>query len=237
MLNRQIKYLRGLGSAGGWAANAIQILTYILPGLTISVIGASIVAYFNSALEWVRLPTVYITAATFLFILWTYIGLSAIIRRRKPQIVTIHHDYAYGLSPEGMLAMVGSFPSNHPIRPNGKAIAIVCNFRNASAGPLRMRIEEARVNLNNKSNDESINQVDLILPRMAQKSIRIGAIPVEQNEDKMTGSVILRLNYGHPDEEFSRTYIVRTKIQVIASSGQAIPDDIIEERDIPYIPW
>jgi hypothetical protein len=236
MLNNLLKWMRSFGTAGNFIANAVQFLLISYPGLTIGAIGVWIVNYYTSILLWVQQPAIYSSMGVFLFILWTYIALTLIKDRREIKAVRIAHDYAYAIIVEGgWQAIFGKFPSNHPIHPNSDAFNLSCNFRNVSAGPLRLKVEEMRAIINSRTCEESPS-IELIFARMGPKLVRSGAIPRDKNERNLSGSVHFKFIYGHPDGRFVRRYTLKMKVHIIldpVNNTAVVTDEIIEEKDEP----
>lgn len=203
-----------------------------------SALAAAAIAYFNFALQWVQQPTVYTSAGVFLFMLWTYIGLTVLRDRQKPQFVRVAHDYAYGLILDGgWQPTFAKFASNHPNSPNAEAIMITCNYRNVSAGPLRMKIEEFRVILNNRTNDDSEIVPEQIFARLAPMGIRCGGVPRDASESHLTGKLSLKFLYGHPDGDFVRRYTLKLNIQIAIDTLTkqfSISDHSVDIKDEPY---
>jgi hypothetical protein len=135
MSDKVVKLLRGFGSLGGWAANILQFLSSIFPGLTMSAAGAAVAFYFQSVLDWVQQPAVYVSAIVFIFILWTYIGLIMLRDRNRPKLVKIAHDPAYGMILDG-----GVQPTLVSLGEGKYGVMLGIAYRNVSAGPLRLRV-------------------------------------------------------------------------------------------------
>jgi hypothetical protein len=228
MVEKLIKTLRGFGTFGGWAANVLQFLSSIFPGLTMSAAGAAAALYFESAIELIQQPIVYVPASVFLFLLWTYIGLATLTARQRPQIVRMVHDYAYGLILEGHPTIVmGKFPNDHAAFPGGFALMLNCNYRNVSHGPIRLRVEEFRVVLNNRTNDNSDASVELFFARLAAMGIRSGGVPIDTDAKQLDGTLTLKFVYGHPDGDFDRRYTLKLNIHIMVNleNGMATYND------------
>ena len=100
-----------------------------------------------------------------------------------------------------------------------------------------MRIEEARATVNNRSSDESSDNKIFILTKLAPRPVRIGGVPIIIEDKKWIGIVTLKLLYGPATGEFSRCYYVKTNVEIDVPNSKIFPGHIIEEKDIPYVPW
>src|SRR5712672_2357048 len=96
-----LRWLRGLGPIGGTAADALAFLTNDWV-LTVS----TIIGLWASLTDWpvglVQNPKIQTAALVFLFVLWTSIGITILIDRRRPRITKAVQDYLYGLTFEGL---------------------------------------------------------------------------------------------------------------------------------------
>ena len=94
--------LRRLGPVGGIVANALTFLTTNWP------VALSVVAAIGAgAIDWVRAlvsNVAFIAAvATFLAVLWTIVGITVLLDRRRPRSTKPYIDYRYGLTFEGLI--------------------------------------------------------------------------------------------------------------------------------------
>jgi hypothetical protein len=221
----------------GRTADAISVLVYVAPGLTISAVTASAVGYWSAALIWVQHPYVYVPAFVFLFVLWTYIGIMVLTSRGSVQTVKIAHEYAYALITDGG-GSVQLIQTNdkHPTHPNTTGLSIQLNFRNVSAGPIRVRVDEFRVNLDNRSSQDPDTTPTLIMARLSPRGVRSGIVPRDANKTNLFGTLTARLTYGPPDGPYCRQYRARERIEVVINQvGQVLlSDEIIEEADVAY---
>jgi hypothetical protein len=82
-------WLRGLGKTGGFLASALTLLLFAYPALTLSVVVTAALVAFTSAVHWAQLPYVYVSAGIFIFLLWTFIGVSMLRDRQKTKTVRL----------------------------------------------------------------------------------------------------------------------------------------------------
>jgi hypothetical protein len=92
--------LRGLGPLGNALATSLTFLTTNWQ-IVVSVIAATAAG----AVDWLRAialnPTTIAGVGAFLAVLWTIIGITVLIDRRRPRTIRTHPDYRWGLTFEG----------------------------------------------------------------------------------------------------------------------------------------
>lgn len=231
-----LNWLRGLGVFGAYLASALQFIA-AWNGVAVSVIVTAAVGYFTVLYGWASSDSVQMLAKVFLFSLWTYIGLSYLSLRGKPQIVKMYHDYAYSLIPDGVIsATLAQFEKGHK-NAGEDAITVACQFRNISSGPIRVKTEDMRVILDGKTNDHTC--IETVFPKLAQKGIRCGAIGRDKTKSNLSGTMEIKLIYGGLEEDYSRRYTLKLEIQIIIDTGSQaisfISDSIKYENDEPII--
>jgi hypothetical protein len=212
-------------------AAVIGVVGYFWPSLTVSVLVGALLATWGSALVWIQKPAVYVPALAFLFVLWVFVGLAILWNRKHPQSVRIAHEYAYSLIPEATQAMLAQVGPHHE-----PAVALVFNFRNVGAGPLRLRVEDLRVVIDARTNDDIPPNLEVTLARMGSKGIRT-IVRRTPGMGVYEGTATLKLLYGPPDVKPVRRYILKVKVNI--NSDEAPPaahysDEIVEEKDTPY---
>ena len=114
---------------------------------------------------------------------------------------------------------------------------ITCNMRNASAGPIRIKVEEMRDILNNRTNDDGPTDINMIFARLSQKGIRCGGVPFNSSDKKLNGTLSLKILYGGIDEVPSRQYTLKLNIQVIIDAATQqiwLLDSDTQEIDATY---
>ena len=237
MLKNFSDKLRSSGKFGGYLADLLQIVSWL--GLTVTILGTALVAISATIIHWVQSPSVYASAATFLFLLWTCIGISILRSRNATQTVRLAHDYAYSIILDGgWKILLGQAKPNHPTSPNEDSISLNLSFRNVCAGPIRVKVEEFHIVLDGRANEDSVSSLELRVPRMGQKGIQSGGIRRDTSKTNYSGTARLKLSYGPPEGPFVRTYKLRVKVQVAfdpASGNGIVFDEITDESDIPYV--
>jgi hypothetical protein len=139
--------LRGLGPVG----NAIAlVLTFLTTNwqLVVSVV----VAIAAGAVDWLRAivlnPAIITGAGAFLAALWTIIGISVLIDRRRPRIVRTQRDYRWGLTFEGLAPRYTA--PNEPI-PDAGSLNFWIMLRNFSQSPVRYEFENIDIRIGTRA--------------------------------------------------------------------------------------
>jgi len=103
-----LKWLRTYGAIGSAAAVTISLLAANwVVALTVA---ASVYVGLSSwAIDFVHRPDVRAATFVFLVLLWTYIGFTVLIDRRKARIIKTEQDYRYGLTFEGFIPAATEF--------------------------------------------------------------------------------------------------------------------------------
>ena len=192
-------------------------------------------------------PITDAAAGIFLFLLWTIIGISVLIDRRKPRLVQAHHDYRYGLTFEGF---VPAFPgANSSIHSQRGVLAFSLLIRNYSPGPIKYMLEAAEVHIETRSLPKyKSNSLTGYLPRGGGKQLRPGGFPGGNmaefyGKGEIKGTADLSVTYGPPDGPPIRrlkigiemTMIFPDRGNVDAAKGVALAysDNILLEEDEP----
>jgi hypothetical protein len=232
--------LRGLGPLGTATAN---ILTFITTnwGLAVSVI----VAAGAASIDWLRdlalTPATYVGIGVFLAVLWTTIGITVLIDRRRPRIVQTHTDYRWGLTFEGFLTRYigASDPSPEP-----GALHFGVLLRNYLPGPVRYEFEHIDIRIGTRA-------IPRILPgtlfgfmtRGAGRTSTIrgfvqGELKEFWNKTEATiGSAEFWITYGPAEGPPVRRLKMRLETHMlILQDGNAFgwQDNIISEIDEPF---
>lgn len=232
-MDRFIKFLRSQGGFWNYVATFVSLITTNW-AVAMSTVIAFTTSLWQSALQWVQQPSVYVFAGVFLFSLWTLIGISTLRGRNKPILVRGVQDYAYGLIQEGITEIsLGIFPQEHH-HAGLRGLNITFGFRNVSNGILLLKTEELRVIVNGRTSEDT-TAVEMILPKFAVKSVRAAGVLVDV-PSKGTGTITLKVVYGHPDEKPTRKYTLRLKAQFAFSDEPdkcGLQTEVIEDNDEP----
>ena len=235
----RFNWLRGLGPIGAFAANALTFLTMNWP-LTMSAFAGLLAAVWAALTYFVLRPSVEAAAGTFLFVLWTCVGILAITDRNRPRLVRSHQDYRYGLTFEGIIP--NYLPVNAPI-PKAGSLGIAAQFRNFGPGPLRYEIETFEVRLGSRSLPKLKKGILFgFMARGAGRTSSHEAFPPEQlkefyGQGEIKGTVDLSVVYGAPEGPPIRRFILGMEITVVlpedGSASFGWGTNIVTDRDEP----
>ena len=124
-------------------------------------------------------------------------------------------------------------------KPPDAALQVGFNFRNVSTSPLRVRIEEFRLMIEDRTCPDPDNAIELTVPRLSARAIRSGAFKKDVIKEHNIGTLSVQIIYGPADGEFLRRYHFKTKLQFAfqQTEGQvtagAIHEDFISDKDEP----
>lgn len=228
-MEKLLSWLKKYGPLGSAVSTAIGLLSaqWIL---AISVVLGLVAAAWTTANEFVRLPAVQTGAATFLAVLWTFIGLDTVLRRKKAVIVRTEQDYRYGLTMEGI------FPNYIPDDPH-ETLTFALLIRNFSTAPIKYEIEEFDVRIGNRALPKiQKGRLKGYLPRGGGKRSAPGTFSQDDIKDfvgkKVTGTIEIKVLYGHPEREpVRRLKINLDMILQINPPAIMYGDNITEESD------
>jgi hypothetical protein len=230
-----LRWLRGLGPVGGTAADALAFLTNNWV-LTMSTIIALWAAFTEWAVAFVQNPKVQTAALVFLFVLWTSIGITFLIDRRKPRVIKASQDYLYGLTFEGLFpAMGASFDKDDD------ELRFGLQLRNFSSGPIKYTVEDFDVRIGNRA-----------LPRL-QKGALVGFMargagrtshgaPFKRGDFKqllgqlLEGTANFVITYGHPEQTPVRRLSISIGLYLQIPEGDnpiGFGANILQETDEP----
>jgi hypothetical protein len=97
----EIKWLKKFGSAGNFISTLVTLVTANW-GIALSAAAAVAAVVWTQLTSIVENQRVQIGIGVFLAVLWTIVGITALIDRKRPRKVQTHHDYRYGLTFEGI---------------------------------------------------------------------------------------------------------------------------------------
>jgi hypothetical protein len=201
-------WLRGLGPLGTLAANILAFLTANW-GVAVSAILAIYVGFSQWATGVIHSPETQAAAATFLVLLWSYVGITILIDRHHPRDVRSVPDYRYGLTFEGINPNI-DFLSDDAWLNFGVQV------RNFSQAPIRYHIESFDVRIGTRALPKSEKQFTGYLPRGSGKTISPAAFKKEDVREyfgkRVTGTAEFAITYGHPERKPERRLRIGTKI-------------------------
>ena len=238
--------LRALGPIGNALANALAVLTANWP-----VAMSAIAAILAGALDWLRgvaLSPPFVTAVwVFLAVLWTIVGITVLIDRRRPRFVISHMDYRYGLTYEGMQPRY--LGVNDPL-PDAGSLHFVFMIRNFSPGPIRYEVENLEVRLGTRATPKiQRGTLSGFMARGAGRTSQIKGFTKEQLKefykhsdvnDPAKGTIEISYLYGPPDGPPVRRLRMSLEFWVMFNQEGAGPlgwqDGIKSEDDEPLEP-
>ena len=193
-----LKWLRGFGPVGGSAADALAFLTNNWV-LTMSTIIALWAAFTEWAVAFVQNPKVQTAALVFLFVLWTSVGITVLIDRRKPRVIKPDHDYRYGLTFEGLMPLL-----TDAFDKDDSELGFGIQLRNYSSGPIKYTVEDFDVRIGNRAVPKL--KKGALVGFMARGAGRISNGGAFKRSDfaqlvgqRLEGTVNLSITYGHPE--------------------------------------
>lgn len=242
------KFLRGLGPLGSLLANLLSFLTtnWVLTMSTLVGFAASLSDW---AVEFVERPGV----RTFVFVsiaaLWTAIGVTVLIDRRRPRAVSTHPDYRYGLVFEGFLP---NFNPTNSGMPDAGGLNFSIQTRNFSPVPIKYALESCDVRIGSRTHEKyEPNKVSGHMARGAGRQARVAGFPPGTldeyfGKDLVKGTADFSICYGPPDGPPVRRlrlsldlYLIFPKdgaVDVSKGIGLGYNDGIKLEIDEPLVP-
>lgn len=211
------KFLRGLGPFGSLVANVVSFLTtnWVVTMTTLLSLWASLSDW---AVAFVDRPGVRTFAFVFIVGLWTWIGIAALIDRRRPKAVTTFPDYRYGLVFEGFTPLFVATNSKMP-EPGGLQFSI--QIRNFSPSPIKYVLESYDVRIGSRTHEkygETI--VSGYLARGSGRQARLSGFPSGTlteffGKETVKGTADFAICYGPPEGNPVRRLRVSLELHLI----------------------
>jgi hypothetical protein len=110
------------------------------------------------------------------------------------------------------------------------------DIRNVGPGPIKVKVEDVRVRLGDRTPRGDSTTIEFTLPRMGPKGISTGGFKKEAVSGKTEGSIKAVFLYGNPNEQqFSRRYTMTMDISLSNEGGGPIAfgQHNLQERDEP----
>src|SRR6266436_540543 len=193
-----LKWLRGLGPIGGTAADALAFLTnnWVLTVSTLISLWASLTDWAVAFVQNLRVQT---AALVFLFLLWTSIGITVLIDRRKPRVIKAAQYYLYGLTFEGLLPALGA-----EFDKDDSELGFAITLRNYSSGPIKYTVDDFDVRIGNRALPKLKKGVLIgFMARGAGRTSNAGAFKrsdfAQVIGQRLEGTVNISISYGHPE--------------------------------------
>ena len=196
-----------IGRLIGWGAIALAYLTTPW-AVAMSAALATWAVLSAAAFKFVSDPHLQTGVQVFLALLWTYTGLRFLEFMRSTSTVKVVPDYRYAINPEGYQV---ALDEEHP----DAAFQLGVHFRNMLNLPLKVRMEQFRLTIEDRVCPDPDNYDDLIIPRVSARGVRSGAFKREAIKDRTSGVLDFTLIYGDPDGEFVRRYHQRLRLNFV----------------------
>jgi hypothetical protein len=154
-------WLRSAGPIGTFIANAILFLTTNW-GLVVSVALGIFAAVIGVAYDIASNSHVQVGVGTFIAALWTYIGLRTLRSFRETKNIAISPDYKYCVNPENYQLALDQESED-------AALQVTFNFRNVSPTAMRLKVENFRLMIEDRSCPDPEDNLELIIPRLSAR--------------------------------------------------------------------
>lgn len=235
--------LRGLGPIGSAIANLLTFLT-----TNWQVVASAIAAIGAGAIGWLRAlvlsPAAVAAAVLFLTVLWTIVGITVLLDRRRPRAIRPHVDYRYGLTFEGFIPRY-ILPSLS--FPDAGSLHFAFMVRNFTQSPMKYEIEHVDIRLGTRAIPRvPSGTIKGFMARGAGRMSSIRGFTKDQlaefynnGNNPAKGSVEVLYVYGPPDGSPERRLRIDIEIYVmLEKDGESFgwQDSIISEEDEPISP-
>jgi len=225
-----------MASDGGWRRYVVTTGTFLWstvkflwPALTPAVILAAIIASVDGAIAWVQKPHVYIPALVFGY----FFLLFSLVRRRRVQQVT---DYEYGITGEGnWTAILASIPGKKPGDPLQDGLILVATFRSCCTAPIRLKLEEFKVVLDERTHIDQPEVREVVVPRFATKGVKSAFVPRDPKQMHLSGSVTIKLLYGPLNSKATRRYTLKCGVDINLGLQITVLLGFTDESDKAYV--
>lgn len=198
-MERFTNWLRTYGAFGSAIAVTVSLLAANWV-VALTVAASFYVGLSSWAFEFVNRPEVRGAAFVFLILLWTYIGFTILIDRRKARIVKTEQDYRYGLTFEGFNPFLGA-----TFDKDEDQLRFGILLRNYSSGPIKYTIDELDVRIGNRALPHLAEGT--LFGFMARGSGRTSWSPSFTRGDfkqyfgqELSGTATFSVSYGHPEK-------------------------------------
>jgi hypothetical protein len=231
----RFNWLRSFGPMGSAFANLLAFLTTNW-ALAVSVA----LALATGLIGWLQAialnPIAYVSAGTFLFVLWVLIGILYLVDRGKPRLVRSHLDYRYGLTFEGF---VPNYQDPSFALASAGILGFAVQIRNFSPGPIRYEFEYFDIRIGTRALPR-IKRRALVgfMARGAGRTASTGAFTPEQlkefvGKEDTKGTADFSIVYGSVDGPPERRLKMSLEILVVLGVDKRLGFNynITEETD------
>lgn len=185
------------------------------------------------AVAFTQNPKIQTFAEVFLVILWTVVGLTFLIDRRKPRVVKSERDYRYGLTFEAFLPVI-----NPDFEKDDGEIRFGIMLRNYSSGPIKYVVDDVDIRIGNRALPKmKKGELFGFLARGAART-STGA-PFKRRDfnqvigQRLEGTANFSVSYGHPEEPPVRRLSISMGIilEIPETGPVGFGHNILEEID------
>jgi hypothetical protein len=224
--------------AGSFATALATVATLLTTswGVIVSAAVGLATALWTGALEFFQRTEVQYGIGMFFVSLWTYIGLSTILSRRRPRLVRSFHDYRYGLTLEGCAPVWDADPTTGGLQMN-------LAFRNYTQGALKFLLQHVDIRLGTRALQKAtLPQTSGLISRGGAKLVRAASFNMEDIKEyigkRVEGTAEFYIAYGPADGELERIFKVHLGLQMLLAVDGKVgyADGITLEVDEDYSP-
>ena len=203
-----------------------------------TVVASIYVALSDWALAFANRDDVRTAAVVFLVILWTCVGISILIDRRRPRTVKSEQDYRYGLTFEGFHPVIGA-----EFDQDDSELRFAIQLRNFSSGPIKYMLEDVDIRIGNRALPLLLKGT--LFGFMARGSGRTSTTSAFKRRDfkelvghRLEGTAKFIIVYGHPEMPPVRqlTITMSLVLEIPEKGPFGFGSNILGESDIA-ITW
>jgi hypothetical protein len=207
-MRQLIAWLRTLGPAGGFVADALALLTTNWVAVVSLLLGL-VTALWASAVAFFQEPRVQTGIEVFLAALWTMVGALYLYDRTKPRIVRVALDYRYGLTFDGIMPAVDLLNDE-------TWFSVAVQLRNSSQAPIRYAVTEFDVRIGSRALPKPERPMTSVLARGAAKTSSPSRFSKNEMREffgkRMKGTADITVVYGHPEEKPVRKLTIKAEL-------------------------
>jgi hypothetical protein len=229
-----LKWLRSLGRVGEITAATITLFeSKITWAFIVSAIVGALTWFWDGLFQILNNDHAQIAIVAFFITLWTYVAFRVLWIVRQTVSVDQVPDFRYCLSPESFQLSINSEDPD-------AALQLGFEFRNVSHWPIRLRVEQFRLIIEDRTCAEPEKKIEVRIPRIAVRGIRSGVFKKDVLKPRNIGTLDVTIVYGPADGDFLRRYRFRTKLHFVFPHNEqgkivsaGVGEEFISEEDVP----
>ena len=222
------RFLRGLGPIGSFIANILSFLTvnWVVTVTTLISLWASLSDW---AVAFVNAPGTRTFAFVFLVLLWTWIGLTVLIDRRRPRSVSTYPDYRYGLVFGGLTP---NFVPTNTTMPEPGGLQFAVQLQNFSPVPIKYVLENFDIRIGSRTHEKyEPNSLSGYMARGSGRQARLLGFPSGTlneffGKEATKGTADISLCYGPPDGPPVRRLRISLELHLVFPKDGAAVDGV-----------